>query len=152
MREAEAGIASTRSQLTDWLGEEGDARTSFQVRESELTAAERALDEANVAMEAARVGWDGAKDAAAEAAVALVKIGGRLANAWGKLGEDRDVAADADSIRAAFLAVGEEVVLRHEAAASAGMDATAGWRRPSRNRAGCCATWTSTRGTTSPAP
>jgi exonuclease SbcC len=124
LREAEANVASTRSQLTDWLGEEGDARASFQVRESELTAAERSLNGCNTATEAARIARDSAKDAAAEAAVALVRIGGRLANAWGKLGDDRDVAADADSIRAAFLALGEEIIVRHEIAASAGADAT----------------------------
>ena len=123
LREVEATVASTQSQLTDWLGEDGDARSAFRARESELTAAEETLETAKALAEAARATLSGAKDAAAEAVAALGKIGTRLAGAWGKLGEDRDMPADPASIRAAFLEVGEAVIARHEAAAAQGEDA-----------------------------
>ena len=96
LHEAEANAASTQSQLTDWLGEAGDARSAFLARESELAAAEQELDAARTLEASAREAVSAAKDAAAEAASGLGKIGTRLAGAWGKLGEDRDMPADPD--------------------------------------------------------
>ena len=152
LREAEASAASTRSQLTDWLGSDGDARSSFQARESELAAAEQAVGVAGVEVETARAAVAGAKDAAAHAVEALGKVGIRLAGAWGRLGEDRDLPSDPDSISAAFLELGEAVIGRHDAAAAQGEDAAARPPRPPRRWRDCCATPASTPAPTSRGP
>ena len=88
------GHRDDERQLVEWLGE-GDARTLLEARQAELDAAERAVEEARAAVDASR------KDPRADpegrptqAGKQSTSFANKLSGAWGRLGEDRDVAAD----------------------------------------------------------
>ena len=112
LRTAEAAIATTNSQLVEWLGE-GDARTLLEAREAELEAAERGVEEARAAMDASRAMLEQTREAAVGSVHLLTSFANRLSGAWGRLGEDRDVAADPEALRDAFVVLGETVLARH---------------------------------------
>ncbi|MGZ8641639.1 MAG: AAA family ATPase [Actinomycetota bacterium] len=104
LRAAEAAIATTNGQLVEWLGE-GDARTLLEARQAELDAAERAEEEARVAVDTSRARLDQTREAAVGSAQRLTSFANRLSGAWGRLGEDRDVAADPAAIQEAFVSL-----------------------------------------------
>lgn len=114
MAAADAALAATKSQLVEWLGEEGDVRSLFEGREAELTAAERAVDGARTEVERARSAHDEAVRQAEDAGTRIATIANRLSGIWGRLEEDRDVPAGPDTIEAAFADVREAIVARHE--------------------------------------
>ena len=111
---ADAALAATKGQLVEWLGEEGDVRSLFDAREAELTAAERAVDEARTQVEHARSAHEDAVRQAEDAGTRIATVANRLSGGWGRLDEDRDVTADPDTIEAAFADVREAIVARHE--------------------------------------
>jgi exonuclease SbcC len=121
---AEAAIATTNSQLVEWLGE-GDARTLLEARQAELDAAERTAEEARSAVDASRAQLEQTREAAVGSAQRLTSIANRLSGAWGRLGEDRDVATAPAAIRDAFVALGETVLTRHAEAEERRAAATA---------------------------
>ena len=132
LRAAEAAIATTNGQLVEWLGDEGDARTL--VRGPRGRAGRAPSERGGGARDAVDGGRadlerDGA-GAAAQAGRQLASFANRLSGAWGRLGEDRDVAADPAAIRDAFVSLGEAVLVRHADAEERRADATA------RRRAG----------------
>ena len=112
LRTAEAAIATTNGQLVEWLGE-GDARTLLEAREAELDAAERGAEEARTSMDASRAILEQTREAAVDSAQQLTSFANRLSGAWGRLGEDRDVAVDPEALREAYVALGETVLARH---------------------------------------
>jgi DNA repair protein SbcC/Rad50 len=112
LRDAEAAIATTNGQLVEWLGE-GDARTLLEAREAELAAAERAVEDARVAVDASRVTLERTRETAVGSVQQLSSFANRLSGAWGRLGENHDVAADPEALRGAFVALGEAVLTRH---------------------------------------
>ncbi len=114
MATADAALAATKSQLVEWLGEEGDVRSLFEAREAELTAAERAVDEARTQVERARSAHEETVRQAEDAGTSIATIANRLAGTWGRLDEDRAVPAEPDTIEAAFADVGQAIVARHE--------------------------------------
>lgn len=111
-RAAEAAIATTNGQLVEWLGE-GDARTLLDARQAELDAAEKAAEEARVAVDASRAHLEQTREAAVGSVRRLTSFANRLSGAWGRLGEERDVASDPAAIRDAFVSLGETVLARH---------------------------------------
>jgi DNA repair protein SbcC/Rad50 len=124
LRAAEAAIATTNGQLVEWLGE-GDARTLLEARQAELDAAERAAEEARAAVDASRKDLEQTRGSAAQASKQLTSFANKLSGAWGRLGEDRDVAADPGSLRTAFVSLGEAVLARHADAEERRADASA---------------------------
>lgn len=112
LRTAEAAMATTNGQVVEWLGE-GDARTLLEVRQIELDTAERAADEARAATDSSRAQLEQTREDATGSVQQLTSFANRLSGAWGRLGEDRDVAVDAAAIRDAFVALGESVLARH---------------------------------------
>ena len=117
MAATDAALAATKSQLVEWLGEEGDVRSLFEAREAELTAAERAVDEARTEVERVRSAHEEMVRQAEDAGTSIASIANRLAGIWGRLDEDRDVSAEPDTIAAAFSDVREAIVARNERAA-----------------------------------
>jgi exonuclease SbcC len=111
-RSAEAAIATTNGQLVEWLGE-GDPRSLLAAREAELGTAERVAEDARAAVDAARVQLERTREAAVGSTQRLATIANRLSGAWGRLAEDRDVPADPDGIRDAFVSLAEAVLARH---------------------------------------
>lgn len=109
---AEAAIATTNAQLVEWLGE-GDARTLLEARQAELDAAEHAVKEEQAAVDASRTALEQTRGAATQGSKQLTSFANKLSGAWGRLGEDRDVAADPRSLRDAFVSLGEAVIARH---------------------------------------
>ncbi len=114
MAATDATLAATKSQLVEWLGEEGDVRSLFEARQAELTAAEHAVDEARTQVERARSGHEESVRQAEDAGRSIASIANRLSGIWGRLDEDRDVPAEPDTIENAFAGVREEIVGRHE--------------------------------------
>ena len=53
------------------------------------------------------------REAAVGSTQQLTSFANRLSGAWGRLGENRDVATDPDALRDAFVALGEAVLARH---------------------------------------
>jgi exonuclease SbcC len=124
LRSAETAIATTNGQLVEWLGE-GDARTLLEARQAELDAAERAAEEARAAVDVSRKNLERTRGSAAQAGKQITSFANRLSGAWGRLGEDRDVAADPVSLRDAFVVLGEAVLTRHADAEERRADARA---------------------------
>ena len=120
---AQAAIDATRSQLVDWLGEEGEIQVLFEAREAELTAAEEGVATAKEAVQERRDVLDRAKELAAGAARALSTLASRLAGSWGRLGRDDRVAPEAEAVRAAFGALRAAVVAAHQEAVDRGTEA-----------------------------
>ena len=114
MATADAKLSATKSQLVEWLGEEGDVRSLFEAREAELTTVERAVDEARTQVERARSAHEEAVRQAEDAGTRIATIANRLSGVWGRLDEDREVPAEPDTIEAAFADVREAIVARHE--------------------------------------
>jgi exonuclease SbcC len=112
LRAAEAALAATQGQLVEWLGE-GDARTLLEAREAELDGAEHAARAARAELDAAQSALEEARELATHSAKQLSTMANRLSVAWGRLGEDRAVAADPVAARAGFLELGEAVLSRH---------------------------------------
>ena len=123
LQAAEASIAATNGQLVEWLGE-GDARTLLEARQAELDAAEHAAEEARAAVDASRKDLEQTRGSAAQASKQLTSFANKLSGAWGRLGEDRDVAADPGSLRDAFVSLGEAVLARHADAEGRRADAS----------------------------
>ncbi|MGZ6543837.1 MAG: AAA family ATPase [Actinomycetota bacterium] len=123
LRAAEAAIATTNGQLVEWLGE-GDARTLLEARQAELDAAEHAAEEARAAVDASRKDLEQTRGSAAQAGKQLTSFANKLSGAWGRLGEDRDVAADPAALRDAFVSLGEAVLARHADAEERRADAS----------------------------
>ncbi len=113
---AQAALDATRSQLVDWLGEEGEIQALFEAREAELTAAEEAAAAAAAAVQERRDALDRARELAAGAAQRLATLASRLAGSWGRLGRDDAVAPEAGAVRAAYQAVREAIVAAHDVA------------------------------------
>ena len=113
---AQASLDATRSQLVDWLGEEGEIHALFDAREAELTTAEETVAAAAAAAQERRDALDRAKELASGAAQRLAALASRLAGSWGRLGRDDAVAPEADAVRAAYQAVGEAIVAAHDEA------------------------------------
>ena len=124
LRAAEATIAATNGQLVEWLGE-GDARTLLEARQAELDAAEGAAEDARAGVDASRKDLEQTRGSAAQAGKQLTSFANKLSGAWGRLGEDRDVAADPASLRDAFVSLGEAVLARHADAEERRADARA---------------------------
>ncbi|MEO8423691.1 MAG: SMC family ATPase [Actinomycetota bacterium] len=124
LRASEAAIATTNGQLVEWLGE-GDARTLLEARQAELDTAERAAEETRAAVDAARAQLEQTREAAAGSRKQLTSFANKLSGAWGRLGEDRDVAADPAALRDAFVSLGEAVLARHAEAEERRADASA---------------------------
>jgi exonuclease SbcC len=124
VRTAEAAVATTNGQLVEWLGE-GDPRTLLDAREAELDTAERAVEAARTAVDASRAQLERTREDAASSAQRLASFANRLSGAWGRLGEDRDVAADPTAIRHEFVALGDAVLSRHAEAEVRRVDAIA---------------------------
>ncbi len=121
---AEAARTATQSQLIEWLGV-GDSRSLLASREAELTGAESALNEATAAVEAARVAHDQARDEADRTKASISELANRLTGAWGRLGHDRPLEADAAALAASFAELGETIVSGHETAEGTRADAGA---------------------------
>ncbi len=114
----EAVLVATKSQLVEWLGEEGDPRLLFEAREAELTAAERDVVEARAAVDGARATLDEAKQLAERSTSQVAMLANRLAGLWGRLDEDRDVLAEGETVELAFVEIREAIVIRHEDASA----------------------------------
>jgi DNA repair protein SbcC/Rad50 len=123
--EAQAALAATRSQLVEWLGEEGEILALFEAREAELTAAEEAVAAAKDGVADRQEGLDRAKELAAGAAQQLATLANRLAGSWGRLGRDDPVAAETGAVRAALVDLRETVVAAHDEAVTHGEEAGA---------------------------
>jgi exonuclease SbcC len=109
-----AALDATRSQLVEWLGEEGEIQALFESREAELTAAEEAVAAAKEAVQEHRDVLDRAREEAAGSAHDLAQLANRLAGSWGRLGRDDAVPAEQEEVRAAFRAIREAIVAAHE--------------------------------------
>jgi exonuclease SbcC len=116
---ADAALAATQSQLTEWLGDVEDPRDALEAREHELEAAESAAEDAKTALDGATSTVEGAREDATSAREGLAKIANRLAGAWGRLGEDRDVAPEPQAVRAGSSEIADLIVQRHETARAA---------------------------------
>jgi exonuclease SbcC len=116
---ADAALAATQSQLAGWLGDGEDPRRALEAREHELEAAESAAGMARDALERARVNVDQVREAATSIREGLGRTANRLAGAWGRLGEDRDVIAEPEAVRASFAELAATIVERHAAARTA---------------------------------
>ena len=115
----EAELAATKGQLIEGLHGEGDFRSLFEARHAELTAAERAFEEARTALELHRAGLEEAKHLAEGASEAIAAIANRFSGLWGRLDEDRDVPRDPDAITASFTELRATIVARHDEAVAA---------------------------------
>ena len=115
---AEAALAATKSQLVEGLHADGDFRSLFEAREAELTAAERAVDEARQVVDRAREAHEQAEQLAEGSTSRIATMANRLSGLWGRLDEDRDVAADPETIERAFAEIREGIVIRHDRASS----------------------------------
>jgi exonuclease SbcC len=130
---AEAAVAATQNQLTEWLGDGSvDPREALRDAEDRLEEAERTVAEATRALDEARDALDRANRGATAARDELARVANRLAGAWGRLGEDREVQADAADIRTSHARITAEVATRIDASRAAAADADA--------RAGAAAT------------
>jgi exonuclease SbcC len=109
LQASEAAVTATQGQLAEWLGE-GDARTLLEAREGEVAAAREALEGAKAAIDPARSAFDLAREAAEGAAAVLAELAGRLAGAWGRLGQDRAVAPEVSAVASAYVELGETIV------------------------------------------
>lgn len=117
---ADAALRATQGRLAEWLGEgEADARAALRAREAELDASEREAEDAKRTVEEAREALDLAQLSAEGARSALTAVATRLAGAWGRLGEDRDVAPTSDGLRSDFAALGDTIHERSEALTAA---------------------------------
>ena len=94
----EAALAATKSQLVEGLQADGDFRSLFEAREAELTAAERAVEEARGALDRIRADHEEAQQVAAGSASRIATIANRLSGLWGRLDEDRDVRAEPETV------------------------------------------------------
>ncbi len=112
----EADLAATKSQLIEGLHGEGDFRSLFEARQAELTAAERAFEQARTALELTRAGVEEAEHLAEGAGEAIAAIANRFSGLWGRLDEDRDVPRDPDAITASFSELRATIVARHDEA------------------------------------
>ena len=113
---AQAAHDATRSQLVEWLGEEGEIQSLFEAREAELTTAEEVVAAAAEAVQLRRDALDGAKEVATAASELVTTLANRLAGSWGRLGRDDPVAPDGAAVRAAFDALRETIVAAHDEA------------------------------------
>ena len=124
-RDRRGGADATRSQLVEWLGEDGEIQALFEAREAELTAAEAAFAAAKEAVQERRDVLDRAKEEAAGSARDLAQLANRLAGSWGRLGRDDAVVPEQEEVRAAFRALREAIVAAHDEAVARGEAARA---------------------------
>jgi exonuclease SbcC len=117
---AQAALDATRSQLVEWLGEEGEIQALFDAREAELSAAEEEAAAAKETVQERRDALDRAKELATGAAQGLASLANRLAGSWGRLGRDDAVLPQAEEVRAAFDALREAIVVGHDDAVARG--------------------------------
>ena len=123
-RDAEAALATTKSELVDRLGD-GDPRTLLDERQHELDLAETAVRDASAAADASRTRLDTCRAHADEAGRGLAKLANELASAWGLLGQARPVGTAAGDVRSSYVELGETLVERLTEAAEAGDRAAA---------------------------
>ncbi|MGZ8581012.1 MAG: AAA family ATPase [Actinomycetota bacterium] len=135
MRVADAALAAAQSELVDRLGE-GDPRALIEERTRELAEASAAVERANAAATDARQALDQARRLGEESRSRVTALANRLASVWGLLGETREVAPEAEAVRAAFVEAGEALLEGQEhtraaltAAQQESQEATAAMRR-----------------------
>ena len=114
----EAELVATKSQLVEGLHADGDFRTLFETRQTELTAAERALEDARVELERAHAGLKEAKRLGEGADDAIAHLANRLSGLWGRLDENRDIPRDAQLLAQSFEDLRAAIVVRHDEAAA----------------------------------
>ncbi len=133
---AAAELAAIKGELIDRLGE-GDPRALLAERSDELAAARGSLDAAEQAARRAREAAETVRTEGGRAQRAVVALAGRLAQAWGLLGEAHDVDPDPGAVRSAFVALGERIValLGEAAAALEAAEADAGKSSEARTAA-----------------
>ena len=123
-RDAEAALATTKSELVDRLGD-GDPRALLDERQHELELAETEVRAASAAADAARTRLEACRARADEAGRGLATLANELASAWGLLGQARPVGTAADDVRGSYVELGETLVERLTEAAEAGDRAAA---------------------------
>jgi len=111
LREAEAALAVTKSELVDRLGD-GDPRALLDERRRELDAADGRVRAASAEADAARTRLDAARKDADAANARLGALANELASAWGALGEPRPIGTGAEAVRTAFVDLGTALVDR----------------------------------------
>jgi exonuclease SbcC len=115
LRVADASLAAAQSELVDRLGE-GDPRALLEERTRELAEAAEAMERATAASSEVREALDLARRAGERERAASAVLANRLASVWGMLGESREVKAEPEAIRAAFVEAGEALLERNERA------------------------------------
>jgi len=115
----EADLAATKSQLVEGLHADGDFRSLFEARRSELAAAESAFEDARADLERARADLEEAKRLAEGASDAIAALANRLSGLWGRLDEDRDFSRDPDALAESFAELRAAIVVRHDEAIAA---------------------------------
>ena len=115
MRSADAALAAAQSELVDRLGE-GDPRSMLEERGRELAASAEALERAAAHVDDARSALEHARRLGEQGRHSMASTANRLASVWGMLGGAREVAADPESVRGAFVELGEAVLAGHEQA------------------------------------
>ena len=123
-RDAEAALATTKSELVDRLGD-GDPRALLDERQHELELAETAVRAASAAADAARTRLETCRVQADETGRGLATLANQLASAWGLLGQPRPVGTAAADVRSSYVEIGETLVERLTEAAEAGDRAAA---------------------------
>ena len=123
-RDAEAALATTKSELVDRLGD-GDPRTLLDERQQELELAETEVRAASVAADAARATLETCRARSDEASRGLATFANELASAWGLLGQARPMGTAAADVRSSYVELGEALVERLTEAAEAGDRAAA---------------------------
>jgi exonuclease SbcC len=106
---AGARLAVAKSELVDRLGE-GDPRALLEARSEELDAARAAVETADERARDARAEVDAVRADGERARKQVAKLATTLAQAWGLLGEPRDVDPEPEALSAAFVAIGERIV------------------------------------------
>ena len=110
-RDAEAALATTKSELVDRLGD-GDPRALLDERQHELELAETAVRAASAAADAARTQLETCRVQADETGRGLATLANQLASAWGLLGQPRPVGTAAADVRSSYVEIGETLVER----------------------------------------
>jgi DNA repair protein SbcC/Rad50 len=107
-----SALASSRTELAERLGEGDEPRDLLEGRLKELEEAEAATRVATAAVADARTELETERAARDGMREALRTLAGRLAGAWGRLSESRDVAATGEALRASRAEVATEVAAR----------------------------------------
>ena len=123
LRGAEAELTAAKDQLAERLGD-GEPRRLIEARTSELEAAETAANLAAGQVDEARRELDAVRERADSTTASLTTLANDLAGVWGALAAPRSIGVDGESLRAAFVDAGEELVTRIGEATAARAEAT----------------------------